>query len=51
MSENFYILQMQQMVQHMRDELTGVGFKELRTPEEVDEALQGKEPKEPPWWR
>jgi putative YphP/YqiW family bacilliredoxin len=42
MSENFYILQMQQMVQHMRDELTSVGFKELRTPEEVDEALQGE---------
>lgn len=28
------------MVQPMRDELTSIGFEELRTPEEVDEALQ-----------
>jgi putative YphP/YqiW family bacilliredoxin len=27
------------MVQPMRDELTNIGFKELRTPEEVNEAL------------
>ncbi len=28
------------LVQPMRDELTGIGFRELRTPEEVDEAMQ-----------
>lgn len=39
MSENFND-QMQQYVQNMRDELTRVGMKELRTPEEVDQALQ-----------
>ena len=33
---------MQMMVQPMRDELTRVGFKELRTPEEVVEALEGE---------
>ncbi|WP_093231711.1 BrxA/BrxB family bacilliredoxin [Thermoflavimicrobium dichotomicum] len=33
---------MQMMVQPMRDELTRIGFKELRTPEEVDEVLQGE---------
>jgi putative YphP/YqiW family bacilliredoxin len=27
------------MVQHMRDELTRVGFQELKTPEEVEKAL------------
>lgn len=27
------------MIQPMRDELTGIGFKELRTPEEVEEHL------------
>ncbi|CAM3734335.1 BrxA/BrxB family bacilliredoxin [Alicyclobacillus pomorum] len=32
----------QMMVQPMRDELTGIGFRELRTPEEVDEVLQDK---------
>ena len=30
------------MVQGMRDELTRVGFKELRTPEEVDSALKNE---------
>ncbi|GAB7387823.1 bacilliredoxin BrxA [Bacillaceae bacterium] len=34
-----YDLYMQQLVQPMRDELTRVGFKELRTPQEVEEAL------------
>lgn len=33
---------MQAMIQPMRDELTQIGIKELRTPEEVDEALQGE---------
>ncbi|MFC7441958.1 BrxA/BrxB family bacilliredoxin [Laceyella putida] len=33
---------MQMMVQHMRDELTSIGVKELRTPEEVDAALTGE---------
>ncbi|NIR52674.1 BrxA/BrxB family bacilliredoxin [candidate division KSB1 bacterium] len=28
------------MVEPMRKELTGIGFKELRTPQEVDEAIQ-----------
>ncbi len=28
------------LVQPMREELTRIGFKELRTPEEVDEAMQ-----------
>lgn len=42
MSQNFYFQQMQMMVQPMRDELTQLGIKELRTPEEVDEALQGE---------
>lgn len=41
MSQNFYIQQMQSMVQPMRDELTTMGVKELRTPEEVDTALTG----------
>ncbi|SEM88917.1 BrxA/BrxB family bacilliredoxin [Lihuaxuella thermophila] len=41
-SQNFYFQQMQMMVQPMRDELTRLGIKELRTPEEVDEALQGE---------
>ena len=40
--ENFYIQQIQAMVQPMRDELTRLGIKELTTPEEVDEALQGE---------
>ena len=31
------------MVQPMRDELTRVGFKELRTPEEVDALMEKKE--------
>ncbi|MBO8171690.1 MAG: BrxA/BrxB family bacilliredoxin [Bacillaceae bacterium] len=31
---------MRQVVQPMRDELTSAGFKELRTPEEVEEALE-----------
>lgn len=42
MSQNFYLQQMQMMVQPMRDELTQLGIKELRTPEEVDQALQGE---------
>jgi putative YphP/YqiW family bacilliredoxin len=42
MSQNFYIQQMQSMVQPMRDELTQMGVKELRTPEEVDTALTGE---------
>ncbi|TCS95971.1 BrxA/BrxB family bacilliredoxin [Hazenella coriacea] len=42
MSQNFYLQQMQMMVQPMRDELTQLGIKELRTPEEVDGALQGE---------
>ncbi|RAL21340.1 BrxA/BrxB family bacilliredoxin [Thermoflavimicrobium daqui] len=33
---------MQMMVQPMRDELTRLGIKELKTPEEVDETLQGE---------
>jgi putative YphP/YqiW family bacilliredoxin len=41
-SQNFYIQQLQMMIQPMRDELTRAGFKELRTPEEVDAALQGE---------
>ncbi len=42
MSENSSVDQMQQIVQSMRDELTSVGVKELRTPEEVDQVLQGE---------
>lgn len=42
MAQDFYIQQMQSMVQPMRDELTRIGFKELRTPEEVVEALEEK---------
>ncbi|MDA8352895.1 MAG: BrxA/BrxB family bacilliredoxin [Firmicutes bacterium] len=42
MAQDFYIQQMQAMVQPMRDELTRVGFEELTTPEEVVEALEGK---------
>ena len=42
MVQDFYFQQMQMMVQPMRDELTRVGFKELRTPEEVVEALEGE---------
>lgn len=42
MSQNFYIQQMQSMVQPMRDELTTMGVKELTTPEEVDQALTGE---------
>jgi putative YphP/YqiW family bacilliredoxin len=42
MAHNFYFQQMQMMVQPMRDELTRIGFKELRTPEEVVEALEGE---------
>lgn len=42
MAQNFYFQQLQMMVQPMRDELTQVGVKELRTPEEVDQALQGE---------
>lgn len=30
------------MVQPMRDELTGLGFQELLTPEQVDDALKGE---------
>jgi putative YphP/YqiW family bacilliredoxin len=32
----------QMMIQPMRDELTQFGFRELRTPEEVDEVMQEK---------
>ncbi|MCL6626917.1 MAG: BrxA/BrxB family bacilliredoxin [Alicyclobacillus shizuokensis] len=39
MELDFYAM----MVQPMRDELTQIGFRELRTPEEVDEALQKQE--------
>ena len=35
------------MVQPMRDELTQVGFKELRTPEEVDALMAQKEKNKP----
>ncbi|MBD1373446.1 BrxA/BrxB family bacilliredoxin [Hazenella sp. IB182357] len=42
MSQNFYFQQMQMMVQPMRDELTQLGIKELRTTEEVDAALKGE---------
>lgn len=38
----FFFQQMDQMVQPMRDELTSIGFKELKTPEEVDAALTGE---------
>jgi putative YphP/YqiW family bacilliredoxin len=40
--QNFYLDQMRMMTQHMRDELTQLGIKELTTPEEVDEALKGE---------
>jgi putative YphP/YqiW family bacilliredoxin len=33
---------MKQVIQPMRDELTRYGIKELRTPEEVEEALEGE---------
>jgi putative YphP/YqiW family bacilliredoxin len=36
----FNIIQREALIQQMRDELTKVGVKELRTPEEVDTALQ-----------
>ncbi len=36
----FDIIQRDALLQQMRDELTRVGVKELRTPEEVDNALQ-----------
>lgn len=42
MAQDFYIQQMQTMVQPMRDELTRIGFEELRTSEEVVEALENK---------
>lgn len=42
MAQNFYFQQLQMMVQPMRDELTRIGVKELRTPEEVTEAFQGE---------
>jgi len=37
MSFDAYMNQMKQMVQPMRDELTNAGFKELTTPEEVED--------------
>jgi putative YphP/YqiW family bacilliredoxin len=40
--QNFYLEQMRMMTQHMRDELTQLGIKELTTPEEVDAALTGE---------
>ncbi|SFS62978.1 BrxA/BrxB family bacilliredoxin [Marininema halotolerans] len=42
MAQDFYIQQMQMMVQPMRDELTRIGVKELTTPEEVKESLEGE---------
>lgn len=36
----FYHSYMDSMVQPMREELTSVGFTELKTPEEVEEALE-----------
>jgi putative YphP/YqiW family bacilliredoxin len=36
----FNIIQREALIQQMRDELTKVGVKELRTPEEVDTAFQ-----------
>ncbi|WP_019122508.1 BrxA/BrxB family bacilliredoxin [Brevibacillus massiliensis] len=36
-----YEAYMKQVIQPMRDELTNVGFTELRTPEEVEQALSG----------
>lgn len=36
----FYRGYMEDMVKPMREELTSIGFKELRTPEEVEEALE-----------
>ncbi|WP_309495766.1 BrxA/BrxB family bacilliredoxin [Mechercharimyces sp. CAU 1602] len=42
MAQNFYIQQMQMMVQPMRDELTRIGFTELTTAEEVTTALEGE---------
>ncbi|QKG83573.1 BrxA/BrxB family bacilliredoxin [Kroppenstedtia pulmonis] len=42
MAQDFYIQQMQMMVQPMRDELTRIGFEELKTPEEVEKALEGE---------
>ena len=42
MAQNFYLHQMQAMVQPMRDELTRIGFQELRTPEEVEEKMEGE---------
>ncbi|SDX39717.1 putative bacilliredoxin, YphP/YqiW family [Marininema mesophilum] len=42
MAQDFYIQQMQMMVQPMRDELTQIGVKELTTPEEVTEAIEGE---------
>ena len=50
MAQDFYIQQMQSMVQPMRDELTRIGFEELRTPEEVVEAWRKKGQRGPPWW-
>lgn len=38
----FYFQQLEQMVQPMRDELTSIGFTELKTAEEVDQALTGE---------
>lgn len=40
MSFDAYMNQLRQMVQPMRDELIQAGFKELTTPEEVDEFFQ-----------
>jgi putative YphP/YqiW family bacilliredoxin len=36
----FYHQYMEDMVKPMREELTSIGFKELRTPEEVEDALE-----------
>lgn len=41
MSE-FFFQQLEQMVQPMRDELTSIGFTELKTAEAVDTALTGE---------
>lgn len=41
MSQNFYYDQMNLMLQPMREELTRLGFVELRTAEAVDQAMLG----------
>jgi len=43
MSFDAYMLHMQQIMQPMRDELTRIGFAELRTPEEVEQFMESAE--------